>query len=114
MAISWECWNSAQSILMQARASPNKVSDMASTTRVFPDPVGPRNKQIADRPSRRIQSRQKHLIDFDHLFQRGVLADDLAAQGLVKISGVSTAAGGIEHCVKDGFHSGRFPFLAFR
>src|ERR1700722_8683565 len=31
---------------MQARASPNKVSDMASTTRAFPEPVGPRNSRL--------------------------------------------------------------------
>ncbi len=79
---------------VQARASPNKVSDMASTTRVFPEPVGPRKSKIASRTSRRIQSRQKHLIDFlTHLFKRGVLANDLATQCGIEISGVGTALG---------------------
>src|ERR1700735_2341469 len=45
-AISWECWNSAQSTLITARGSPNKTSAVASTTRVFPAPVGPRNNRL--------------------------------------------------------------------
>ena len=59
-AISCECWNSAQSILIHARASPNSASAIASTTRVFPDPVGPRNSKFptgrpgALRPARNI------------------------------------------------------------
>ena len=46
LAISWECWNSAQSILMHARESPKSDSAMDSTTRVLPDPVGPRNRRL--------------------------------------------------------------------
>ena len=46
LAISCECWNSAQSILMQARASPKRDSATASTTRVLPEPVGPRNRRL--------------------------------------------------------------------
>src|ERR1700685_1896001 len=75
---------------------------------------GPQKKQISHRTSRRIQSRQEHLVNFHHLVERGILAHNLAAQGVVKISGISTAAGGVGHCVKDGFYSGRFLFLAFR
>src|SRR6202035_4650427 len=45
-AISWECWNSAQSTLITARGSPNSTSAVASTTRVFPAPVGPRNSKL--------------------------------------------------------------------
>ena len=40
LAISWLCWNSAQSTLITARVSPNRISAVASTTRVLPDPVG--------------------------------------------------------------------------
>jgi len=36
----------AQSIFTTARASPKSDSAMASTTRVFPEPVGPRNKKF--------------------------------------------------------------------
>jgi len=46
-SISWECWNSAQSILMQARGLPNNACAIASTTRVLPEPVGPKNKKFA-------------------------------------------------------------------
>src|SRR5271155_687678 len=46
LAISCECWNSAQSTLITARGSPNSTSAVASTTRVFPAPVGPRNSKF--------------------------------------------------------------------
>src|SRR5277367_2492962 len=45
-AISCECWNSAQSTLITARGSPNSTSAVASTTRVFPAPVGPKNSKF--------------------------------------------------------------------
>jgi hypothetical protein len=46
LAISCECWNSAQSTLITARGSPNKISAAASTMRVLPEPVGPRNNRF--------------------------------------------------------------------
>src|ERR1700751_5738317 len=46
LAISCECWNSAQSTLITARGSPNSTSAVASTTRVLPAPVGPRNNRF--------------------------------------------------------------------
>ncbi len=45
-AISCECWNSAQSILMTALGSPKRTSAAASTTRVLPEPVGPRKSIV--------------------------------------------------------------------
>src|ERR1051325_4329389 len=45
-AISCECWNSAQSILMTAFGSPKRTSAAASTTRVLPEPVGPRKSIV--------------------------------------------------------------------
>src|SRR5271168_2277826 len=45
-AISCECWNSAQSTLITARGSPNSTSAVASTTRVLPAPVGPKNSRF--------------------------------------------------------------------
>src|SRR5271163_2732951 len=65
----------------------------------FPRAPWAQKKQVSHRTSRRIQSRQEHLVNFDHLFKRGILAHNLAAQGVVEISGISTAAGGVEHCV---------------
>src|SRR5580700_2175426 len=46
LAISCECWNSAQSTLITARGSPNRISAAASTMRVLPEPVGPRNSRF--------------------------------------------------------------------
>src|SRR6185437_6299403 len=46
LAISCECWNSAQSTLITARGSPKTTSAVASTTRVLPAPVGPRNRRF--------------------------------------------------------------------
>jgi len=46
LAISWLCWNSAQSILSRARGSPKRASAMTSTTRVLPEPVGPRKSRL--------------------------------------------------------------------
>src|SRR5262249_2077674 len=45
-AISCECWNSAQSTLITARGSPNRISAAASTMRVLPEPVGPKNSRL--------------------------------------------------------------------
>src|SRR5215469_16106366 len=46
LAISGECWNSAQSILITARGLPKRISAAASTIRVLPEPVGPRNRRL--------------------------------------------------------------------
>src|ERR1700739_33018 len=95
---------------MQARASPNSVSAIASTTRVFPDPVGPRKsrvptagpggpnkQQVAYRAPGRIQPRQKHLVDLSDLLDRLVLPDNLPVQGSLKIARIIAAPGRVEH-----------------
>src|SRR5215469_1764787 len=64
----------------------------------------PQEEQVSHRPAGRIQSRQKHLIDFDDFLDGLVLAYDLAAQGVVKLSGIMTAAGGIEYSAEHAFH----------
>ena len=86
---------------------------MASTTRVLPEPVGPRNKQIANGTARRIQARQKHLVNFDHFLDGLVLTDDSAAKGAFKFSGIIGAARRVEHRVDVGFHMGSGPVLPF-
>ena len=45
-AISWLCWNSEQSILVIDFGFPSKHSAVASTKRVLPVPVGPRNRKF--------------------------------------------------------------------
>src|ERR1700734_997547 len=54
-------------------------------------------KQVAYRTPRRIQSRQKHLVNLGYFFDGLVLPHDLAAQGGFKFSSIVTAAVGIEH-----------------
>ena len=75
---------------------------------------GPKEQKIANRTARRIQARQKHLVDFDHFLDGLVLTDDSAAKGAFKFSGIIGAARRVEHGVDDGFHNGSgpaFPFL---
>ena len=91
LAISWECWNSAQSILMTARELPNRISAAASTSRVLPEPVGPRNKEIADGTAGRIQPGGEYLEEFDQGLDAFILTDDLRAQTLLELDGVRAA-----------------------
>src|SRR6266498_5390736 len=51
-------------------------------------PGGPKKKQIADWASGGIQAGKEHLVDLDYFFNRGVLADDLAAESAFKITGI--------------------------
>src|ERR1700731_104606 len=53
---------------------------------------GPEKQKISNRTARRIQSRQKHLVDFDHFLDGLVLTDDSAAKGAFELSGVIGAA----------------------
>ena len=76
---------------------PKSDSAIASTTRVLPEPVGPRNKQVPYRTSGRVQTGQKHLVDLRNFLDGLVLADDLAAKSAVKLTGVMTATGRIEY-----------------
>ena len=70
---------------------------------------GPKKQKIANRTPRRIQSSQKHLVDFHHFLDGLVLTDDSAANGAFELSGIVGAARRIEHCVDDGFHNGVWP-----
>src|ERR1700730_5924547 len=75
---------------------------------------GPEKQKISNRTARRIQSRQKHLVDFDHFLDGLVLTDDSAAKGAFELSGIIGAARWVQHGVDDGFHIGSgpgFPFL---
>jgi hypothetical protein len=63
----------------------------------LPEPVGPRKQKVAHGTARGVQSGKKHLIDFRDLFDRRVLADNLAAQGALKVTGIIATAAGIEH-----------------
>ena len=54
-------------------------------------------KQVAHRTSRRIQSRQKHLVDLGHLFNSLVLPYDAAAQCGFKFPSIVAAAVRVQH-----------------
>src|ERR1039458_2734358 len=54
-------------------------------------------KQVAHRTPRRVQARQKNLVNLGNLFDGLILADDLAAQGGFKLSSIVAAAVRIEH-----------------
>src|ERR1700688_3223622 len=64
----------------------------------------PQKQQVPHRTSRRVQPRQKHLIDFNHLLNRLLLSDNAAAQGAIKLSGIVAATVRIEHCCEVGSH----------
>src|SRR4051794_27315171 len=66
---------------------------------------GPEKEQIADGTSRRVQTSEKHLVNFGDFFHRDVLAHDLAADGGFKILRVATTAARIECCIDAGFHN---------
>src|SRR5579864_6022013 len=55
-------------------------------------------QQVSHRASRRIQSRQKHLVDLHNFLNRLLLTYDSAAQGGFKLSRIVAAAVGIEYC----------------
>ena len=80
-AISWLCWNSAQSILITARGFLSKASAAAATIRVLPDPVGPRNRKLPIRRPGALIPVRVILIAVDDLpLDRLVLTDDHPAQ----------------------------------
>jgi hypothetical protein len=67
-------------------------------------PSRPEKEQIAHRASRGIQSGQEHLINFDDLFYRRILANDLAAKAGFEVPGVSAPACGVKNRAGNGFH----------
>ena len=82
---------------MQARESPNKRLRHGFHHARLARSRGPQKQQVPHRTSRRIQPRQKHLIDFDDLFDGRILPDNLAAQGGIKLSSIVAAAVRIQH-----------------
>src|SRR5579862_1144450 len=52
----------------------------------------PEKQKVSNRTARRIQSRQKHLVNLDHFLDGLVLTDDSAAKGAFKLSGIIGAA----------------------
>src|SRR5262249_60048692 len=59
----------------------------------LPRAGGPQEEEVADRSSRRVQPGQKHLIDFDYLFNGLILANDLATKCAFKVPRVTATAG---------------------
>src|SRR5271167_2142432 len=57
----------------------------------------PEEQEIAYGTARSIQPSQKHLIDFRDLLDGLILADNLAAQGVLKVTSIVAAAGRVEH-----------------
>src|SRR6266478_9488882 len=74
---------------------------------------GPEKQKVSNRTAGRIQSRQKHLVNFDHFLDGLVLTDDSAAKGAFELSGIIGAARRVQHGVDDGFHMGSGPVLSF-
>ena len=81
MAISWECWNSAQSILMQARASPNRDFCHGFDDAGLAGASRSEEEQVADRTTGGVQSGEKHLVNFNDLFDCWILPYDATSQG---------------------------------
>src|SRR6516225_6307421 len=85
LAISWLCWNSAQSIFRTARSSPKRTSAAVSTRRVFPEPVGPKKQQVRKWPAR---SGKTGLVDLEDAGQAphgAILPDHAAAKGSFEV-----------------------------
>src|ERR1700719_4147369 len=57
----------------------------------------PQKQQVAHRPTWGVEPGEKHLVDFDHLFDGLLLADNAAAEGGFKLPRIVTAAVGIEY-----------------
>ena len=98
--------------LDDARGSPKSDSAMASTTRVLPEPVGPRNRRLPTGRARSVQSGQKHLVDFSDFFDSRILADDFPPQGGFEVQRIGAAPGRIKSSIKAGPHN--FPASSSR
>jgi len=111
LAISWLCWNSAQSILMQARGSPKSDSATVSTTLVFPEPVGPKNKgSLRDVPG--IQTGQKQSGSSRMTFPMASFWPTIFRRKKLQIPGHHATAGGVKRILRTGsqffFHRPHF------
>jgi hypothetical protein len=63
----------------------------------FARPSGPEEKEVAYGTSWGIEPGQEHLVDLGDLFDGLVLPNDAAAQGSIKLSGITAATVRIEH-----------------
>ena len=88
-----------------ARRRPTRLSAVASTMRVLPDPVGPRNRKLPIGRPGGFMPGEKHLVNFGDFFDGLVLADDFAPKSGFEILRRITAPRRIEGCVESGFHS---------
>ena len=66
----------------------------------------PEKEEIAYRTPGRIEPRQKHLVDFGDLLDRGILPDDLPSQCGFKFKCVVAMTRGIQNSVQSGLHNG--------
>src|SRR5271166_2267203 len=64
----------------------------------------PQKQEISDWPAGRIQSRQKHLINFGDFLDSGILSYDPAPEGGFKLLRVVAALRGIQSFLESGFH----------
>src|SRR5438270_13639030 len=60
---------------------------------------GSKKEKVSDRTIRRIQSRQKHLVNLSHFLNCVVLTDDPATQIALEILGVCTPPRGVERSI---------------
>src|SRR5256885_14969481 len=54
---------------------------------------------------------QEHLVNFDDLFDRRVLANDFPPEPAFTISGITAPATGIKNCAGNGLHTGCLALL---
>ena len=79
----------------------------------LPGASGSEEQEVSYRAPRRVQARQKHLVDLRHFLDGLVLTDDFAAHGTFKVSGIVAATGRVEHCGEVGFHRVFGPCLSW-
>jgi hypothetical protein len=111
LAISCECWNSAQSHLDYGPGIPEQNFRGSLDDSSLPRTRRPQKQQVPYWTPRRIEPSQKHLVDFGDLFDSLVLAYDAAAQRSFKLSRIGAAAVRIEHCSQIRSHN--FGFLSY-
>jgi len=103
LAISCECWNSAQSTLIYRAGVAKRISAAASTMRVLPEPVGPRTAGC-NGAAGRVQSGAKNLEHVHEGLHALFLADDLCPQRRVKITRIAASYGWIQLMADGCFH----------
>src|SRR5437868_1992752 len=51
----------------------------------------PEKQEIANRAPGSVEAGEEHLVDLDHLFDGGILANDFSAKRAIKLAGIATA-----------------------